>query len=502
MSQLSSRFSASVLKNVQCSAESAAVRRFPLNFQPRIGCAVVPDRLVAEGATVADLASDLKYSGWYGSSGKEVTYVMIQHVPQPDVDVNVQNLSEILTNLDSLEWLTSEHARVKGHVAFPSATTSKIGSSQVGCLSWLGFQRANNREPLVIPHGYMVSLSELEQCLGTSIQRQKDGNLRCPPQEACESRPAKLRFFLPEFDVIPSAHTQFACGDKVFFGCRAESFRFIIIDNEGDLETLRESLDDEMKVTKMITVTCTKEDVPLQGGQQCQMTLLPGFEFQGHFVKKTFVARQFGVPLGRTLQFKVLPESIVKWNFRDGLLEEACKLDFDFFRVAHLDGVWALRDPDNPLSRYALRVNIVGVARQPGNDRDDRQGDQVGQSAQDAPGGTQDRADNDYQIEWCCGPESRVKNDDLVLLPRLPAKSGIGYSQSFWKDADVSSVAHSQPIVDESICDICAVHHKDRVLVSCGHRICHRCATNLGLPGGRCPYCRSSVIWVQEPRGL
>jgi len=346
----------------------------------------------------------------------------------------------------------------------------------------------------------MVSLPELEQCLGRSIQRQNDGNLQS--EETCQFRPARLRFFLPEFDVIPSAHTQFLHGDKVYFGCRNESFRFIIIDNEGDLKTLRESLNDEMKVTKMITVTCTKEAVPLQGGQQCQMTLLPGFEFQGHFVKKTFVAGQAGVPLGRTLQFKVLPESIVKWNFRDGLLEDACKLDFDFFRVAHLRGVWALGDPNNPVSRYALRVNIVGVARQPGNDQGDVHGDRAGQSAQGGPGGTQDGAENDYQVEWFCGPESMVKNDDLVLLPRLPAKSGIGDSQSFWRDADVSSVAHPEPVVDDSICDICTVHQKDRVLVSCGHRICHRCAASHGLPGGSCPYCRSSVIWVQEPRGL
>merc|ERR1712216_223026 len=307
MSQLSARFSASVLKNAKSEGK---IPYFPMSFDPRIHSAVVPNRLVDEGAAVKDLHRDLKYSGWCGTTGKEVTYVMIKHAQPRDFRVNVQSASDAVKILNSLEWLSGKHARVAQRVTFPLVTALSMRitgrSSWIALLSaftlafallchyitlgglicfislcCIGFQCVKDRQLCVIPHGYMVSLPSLEQCVGRTLKRGKDG-VCDNTVDNNEFRPLQLQFYLPEFDICPSAHTQFLKGDRVYFGCRDESFRFIIIDDKDDLEVLRKSLNGEMKVSKKITVTCTKEAVPMQGGPEELMTLLEGFEFQGH----------------------------------------------------------------------------------------------------------------------------------------------------------------------------------------------------------------------------
>jgi len=121
----------------------------------------------------------------------------------------------------------------------------------------------------------------------------------------------------------------------------------------------------------------------------------------------------------------VIPESILRWNFGNASSEDDCKLDFDFFRVARLGEIpRTLGDSESPVSRYALRVNIVGVARP----ADGEQGGQDHPDGQDGLGGTQD--EKEFMIEWFPGPESKVKNNDLVLLPRLP-RSGVQPSRRF-----------------------------------------------------------------------
>lgn len=474
MSQVSDPFSASVLKK---ACVDGCLAQFPLScLEPRVLCARVPDALVNAGASLMRLQLDMAQPDWCGISGEETTCVMVEHMPQPDLSVNVQNPDHLLANMSSLEWLSSEYARVVEPLTFPSSGRRRGGRS---------------KRPCVIPHGYMVSLPELEKCLGRTLHRAEDGQCFFDHAPGSTFTKTTLRFYLPQFDIIPSARTQFLKGDKVYFGCQEESMRFIAISDKDDLQALCDSLSSELKVTKKVTVACTREAVPLQGGFELEkMTLLPGFELQGYFLKGGILVpltSQAEVPLHKTLQFKVLPQSILKWNFGDGLLNEPCKMEFDFFRVKDLGGERTLDDPENPLSRRVLRVNIAGIARP------------SSAQAREGSGGTLDEAENDYQIEWFGGPRSTVRAGDLVLLPRLPPKSSVMHSERFWKAADIDAVANQQPSpvapqdLDEHICGICMSRPKNRVLVPCGHRICQTCEESWGLPAKPCPFCRTQV---------
>jgi len=453
------------------------IMKFPVDFGQFLKGAAVPDRLVKEGATLLELHLDHKDSGWCGTTGNEVTYIMLQHVPQPDLRVQITSPEVIRNVIEGLEWLSSTWARVAGRVAVP-IRTGKEGKGKGKGRKDKG--RKGKATERVIPHGYMVSLPSLEECLGRKLFRQKDGKL-VPieePEHYIAFCPMQLVFTLPEFDVCPSAKTQFLKGDNVFFGCREKSFRYITIDDRIDLDALSQCLNDDNLVTRKVTVNCLKEALPHGEGIMCEMTLLPGFRFCGHSDKGEIISGPEALQLSKTLVFEIIPQAIVESNFCDSLLRDPCKLEFDYFRVAKLgvnedypDGKpFRLGDPSSPLSRSTMRVNIPGVARP---------GDQ-----------------GDYNVDWFPGPNSTVMHEDLVLLPRLPATSAIGPSRRFWNDADVSSVAHLNAAVDVATCSICRDGRKTHMLVRCGHLVCEPCGVRFNVPDGECPFCRQSIEHV------
>lgn len=430
------------------------IAKLPFTFEPQLMAAQVPDHLV--GMAISELAFDDPASGWCGTRGNELTFVMIKHAPKPDLRIQIDSLTENLEMLKNLEWLSSKQARVHKSIALP------------------GKQE--------IPHGYMVDLKQLKECVGRELLRQPDGQLVATGLELSEDfHPMQLCFKMPEFDVCPSAHTTFLQGDTVYFGCREKSFRFISIDDLDQLELLRQSLEvkagGRIEVAREVTVLCTKEKAyaDSQEGVITPVTLLPGFAFCGQQRTDKEIVPGIGqLQLNRTLVFEFAPLCLAERNFGDSLLQGPFKVDFDYFRVAQLGKEYRLGARDNPVSRYALRVNMMAVARL-------------------KPNGVE------YFVDWWCGPESTIRYDDLVLLPRIPPRDATQPSLRFWSDEDVSERhALPHPNLDDTVCTICCSTAKDSCLVRCGHTFCGACATRFWNSGDPCPNCRQPIESVNR----
>jgi len=422
--------------------EEGLLRRFPTASFPRATSFLVPEWIIQAGLSIRQLSQD--HEKWNGVTGSDGTFLMVEHPDQPELQIEISNIEEAKLLLQCLEWVSSSDARVW-----------KAGPQE----EFVG-------QSISVPPGYMTSLPRLQQCFGLTLSHGDDGNLVSGESaHQCASWPQTIVFSMPKYDVCPTGKTTFGKGDRVVFGSREKSFRYIPVDDAIAIASLADDLNDQMVLTREVTLTTARGAV----------RLLPESRFLGSKSgdASPLLTGKDSLKPRTTLVFEVSPDAILQHNFPDASPQTNCRFDLDYFRVKHksLEGPLALRDPGCLVSRSKLRINVVGVARQV----------------------TQKDGQIVFSIDYCSGPESQVQNDDLILLPRVPGPSGVSDSTRIWLDDDVRSVANVCPEFDRHLCTICTQNPKNSLLVKCGHTVCSECAKECGV---KCPFCRAPVDHV------
>lgn len=435
-------------------------------LNPMLWSAPIPQWMIETETQIKELWRDDPEHHWTGLSGDEVFYVMIEHAQAETQRCVINSKEEMINVIEGLEWATHDKARVKAH-------------------------------DLPIPHGFYVNLKALQKCLGQGCEVQKELHQGSQGPEYTKVvvrgeivfRPVRLLFHLPRFDVLPSAFTVFREGDKIYGGCRNISFRTITIETDGVCETILNSFDDHSKLRYPLQIECLRQDPnepPANIGEVVKLET--GFEFLGH----RNVGEQYGGVIqpyrgdeeqhmlmpglvrGRAHVFRVKPSQMVLANFPDVKFGNI-RMDFDFFRVENLEREMELWEA--PVNRKFMRTNILGIARL----RTDQDGRHV------------------YDVDWFPKRASKIQNEDVMFLPRLPAEQSPGESQRFWSDQDIQDYAHAFPPMVPAVCNIAAcvpVRNNDCVIDPCGHGCCHECLMKhikAQVGPNSCPWCRGPI---------